>query len=197
MIVGAKAAVTSVDRRALAELRKKDNILDSLNRAIKTYLMSIDPGELGDADRSRMDEILLFSMNLEQAGDVLDQNLLPHLAKRVRRGLTFSKPGQDGLSVLFDRLVTNLDTAASLFMSQDERLARMLAGEKVIFRRAERETTAAHFDRLRKGGLDTMETSSPHLDIIRDLKSINSHLITATAYPVLEKQGELLQSRLS
>ncbi|AYD04654.1 Na/Pi cotransporter family protein [Neorhizobium sp. NCHU2750] len=197
MIIGAKAAVSSTDRRALAELRKKDNILDSLNTAIKTYLTSIDPDEIGDADRGRMDEILLFSMNLEQAGDVLDQNLLPHLAKRVRRGLTFSKPGQDELCGLFDRLVTNLDTAAALFMSQDERLARMLAGEKVIFRRAERETTAAHFDRLRRGGLDTMETSSLHLDIIRDLKSINSHLIAATAYPVLEKQGELLQSRLS
>ncbi len=197
MIVGAKTAISSTDRRALADLRKKDNILDSLNTAIKTYLTSIDPDEFGEADRSRMDEILLFSMNLEQAGDVLDQNLLPHLAKRVRRGLTFSKAGQEELCGLFDRLVTNLDTAAALFMSQDERLARKLAGEKVIFRRAEREKTAAHFERLRKGGLDTMETSSLHLDIIRDLKSINSHLIAATAYPVLEKQGELLQSRLS
>lgn len=111
--------------------------------------------------------------------------------------LTFSRPGQNELAVLFDRLVANLDTAASLFMSQDERLASMLAAEKVVFRRAERETTAAHFERLRKGGLDTIETSSLHLDIIRDLKSVNSHLIAATAYPALEKQGELLQSRLS
>lgn len=73
----------------------------------------------------------------------------------------------------------------------------MLADEKVFFRRAEREATSAHFDRLRKGGLDTMATSSLHLDIIRDLKAINSHLISATAYPVLEKQGELLQSRFA
>jgi phosphate:Na+ symporter len=42
-----------------------------------------------------------------------------------------------------------------------------------------------------------METNSLHLDIIRDLKAINSHLISATAYPVLEKQGELLQSRFA
>jgi phosphate:Na+ symporter len=197
MILGAKRAVSSTDRKALSSLRKKDDILDSLNTAIKTYLTSIDPDELGGADRSRMDEILLFSMNLEHAGDVLDQNLLPHLAKRVRRGLTFSKQGKDELGQLFDRLASNLDDAASLFMSQDERLARMLAHEKVVFRRAEREATNAHFDRLRKGGLDTMETSSLHLDIIRDLKAINSHLISATAYPVLEKKGELLQSRFA
>lgn len=65
MIVGAKGAISSTDRKALCDLRKKGDILDSLNTAIKTYLTSIDPDELGGADRSRMDEILLFSMNLE------------------------------------------------------------------------------------------------------------------------------------
>jgi phosphate:Na+ symporter len=34
-----------------------------------------------------------------------------------------------------------------------------------------------------------------HLDVLRDLKRINAH-IAAAAYPVLEKLGELLPSRL-
>jgi phosphate:Na+ symporter len=38
-------------------------------------------------------------------------------------------------------------------------------------------------------------TSSPHLDVLRDMKGINSH-IAAAAYPVLDRQGELLPSRL-
>jgi phosphate:Na+ symporter len=72
-------------------------------------------------------------------------------------------------------------------MSQDERLARMLADEKVVFGRAERQTTDAHFERLRKGGIKTMETSSLHLDLVKDLKAINSHLIATAVYPVLER----------
>jgi phosphate:Na+ symporter len=172
-----------------------DNVLDSLNTAVKTYLTSIDPDELGEADKRRLNEILLFSMNMEHAGDVLDQNLLPHLAKRLRRRLTFSKQGQAELLQHFDRLQTNLQTAAALFMTQDERAARLLADEKVVFRRAEREGTAAHFERLRQGGIETVETSSLHLDLLRDLKQINSHLVAAAAYPVLEERGELLQSR--
>jgi phosphate:Na+ symporter len=196
MIDGCRTAISDNDRGRLTELRKKDDVIDSLNTAIKTYLTSIDPDELGEADRRRMDEVLIFSMNVEQGGDVLDQNLLPHLAKRIRRGLTFSKAGQDELGKLFDRLKTNLDAAASLFISQDERLARTLANEKVVFRNAEREQTAYHFERLRKGGIDTIETSSLHLDIIRDIKQINSHLVAAAAYPMLERQGELLQSRI-
>lgn len=197
MLAGTKAALTSTDRHALSELRKKDNILDRLNTAVKRYLTSIDPEELSDNDRRRLDEILLFSTGLEHAGDVLDQNVLPHLAKRLRRGLKFSKGGLNELDAFIDRLSANLRTAAALFMSQDERVARMLADEKIVFRKAERDVTSAHFQRLREGDFDTAETSSLHLDLLRDFKQINSHLVAATAYPVLERQGELLQSRIA
>lgn len=195
MLKGTKAALTSNDRRALSALRRMDTILDRLNTAVKQYLTSIDPDELSETDRHRLDEILLFSTGLEHAGDVLDQNVLPHLAKRLRRGIKFSKDGQRELSDLIDRLSTNLRTASALFMSQDERVARMLADEKIVFREAEREGMSDHFKRLRKGDIDTAETSSLHLDLLRDFKQINSHLVAATAYPVLERKGELLQSR--
>ncbi len=197
MLAGTKSALASTDRRALSELRQKDNVLDRLNTAVKRYLTSIDPEEFSDADRRRLEEILLFSTGLEHAGDVLDQNVLPHLAKRLRRGLAFSKEGQHELNGLLDRLSTNLRTAAALFMSQDERVARMLADEKIVFRRAERDGTNAHFQRLRNGDVDTAESTSLHLDLLRDFKQINSHLVAATAYPVLERQGELLQSRIT
>ncbi|WP_293408813.1 Na/Pi cotransporter family protein [Neorhizobium sp. SHOUNA12B] len=195
MLAGTKAALTSNDRRALSSLRKMDTILDRLNRAVKQYLTSIDRDELSESDQHRLDEILIFSTGLENAGDVLDQNVLPHLAKRLRRGLKFSKEGQRELSDLIDRLSTNLRTASALFMSQDERVARMLADEKIVFRKAEREGMSDHFRRMRTGDLDTTETSSLHLDLLRDFKQINSHLVAATAYPILERQGELLQSR--
>lgn len=197
MLAGTKSALSANDRRALSALRKQDTILDRLNTAVKIYLTSIDPDELSDADKQRLEEILIFSTGLEHAGDVLDQNVLPHLAKRLRRGMTFSKNSRNELDALFDRLATNLQTAAALFMSQDKRMARMLAEEKIVFRKAERNGTKAHFERLRKGDVTTAETSSLHLDLLRDLKQINSHLVAAAAYPVLEQQGELLPSRIS
>jgi len=32
---------------------------------------------------------------------------------------------------------------------------------------------------------------------VRDLKLVNAHIVAAAAYPVLERTGELLDSRLS
>ena len=81
-------------------------------------------------------------------------------------------------------------------MRQDERAARLLVSEKEIFRNLESEATRAHFSRLRAGRADTADTSSMHLDALRDLKGVNTHIVAASAYPVLESKGELLSSRL-
>ena len=97
---------------------------------------------------------------------------------------------------MIDRLLANLRIAASLFMSADERAARLLVNEKEIFRRLETAATDSHFERLRAGRIDTIETSTLHLDALRDLKNINAHLVAAAAYPVLENKGGLLPSRL-
>lgn len=197
MLAGARAALVEGDRKLIVETRRRDDILDSLNTAIKTYLTTLDPEQLAENDHRRLHEILTFVINIEQAGDVVDLNLLPHATKRVKRGLAFSKEGEAELLAMMDRLMANLRTAASLFMTEDPRTARMLADEKVAFREAESTATASHFERLRSGRIDTAQTSALHLDLLRDLKLINSHIVAAAAYPVLERTGGLLPSRIA
>lgn len=197
MLHGARDALYKGDRKLIAETRRMDDVLDHLNTAIKTYLTSIDAESLSESDHRRLGEILNFAMNMEQAGDVIDSNLLPHAAKRLKRGLVFSKEGEAELLAMMDRLVTNLRTAASLFMTDDRRAARLLVDEKVAFRDLEAAATQSHFDRLRAGRRDTAETSTLHLDLLRDMKRVNGHIVAAAAYPVLERSGELLPSRVT
>ena len=196
MLQGVRDAFEKPDRRQISETKRLDDVLDKLNTAIKTYLTSLDPEAMSDADHRRVTEILAFATNLEQAGDIVDKNLLGIATKKLKRGLAFSKEGAAELLAMIDRLTANLRAAASLFMTEDERAARLLASEKEAFRSMEAAATAAHFERLRSGRVDTAETSSLHLDALRDLKRINAHLVAAAAYPVLEGKGELLPSRL-
>ncbi len=196
MLRGARNALSGGDRKLIVETRRLDDVLDRLNTAIKGYLTSIDTEELRPDDHQRLSSILTFAMNLEQAGDVVDRSLLPHAAKRLKRGLSFSKSGERELLTMMDRLLANFQTAASLFMTEDLRVARILAEEKVTFRAAETAATNAHFIRLRSGRTDSTETSGMHLDLLRDMKLVNSHIVAAAAYPVLERNGDLLASRL-
>ena len=196
MLHGAHDALVKNDRRLIEMTRDRDDVLDSLNTAIKKYLTSIEADALNEDDQRRLNQILVFAMNIEQAGDVIDRNLLPHVTKRLKRGLIKGESDAD-LAQLMDRLVLNLRTAASLFMTEDARVARQLAEEKVTFRRAEREAVAAHFDVMRNDRVGEGMQSAIHLDLLRDMKLINSLIVAAAAYPVLDRAGELLPTRLA
>jgi hypothetical protein len=63
--------------------------------------------------------------------------------------------------------------------------ARWLIAEKAELRKAELAAAERHLERLRGGRPETLETTSLHLDVLRDLKRIHSH-ICSVAYPVLD-----------
>ncbi|HTR84617.1 MAG TPA: Na/Pi cotransporter family protein [Reyranella sp.] len=196
ILVGLRDTFERVDRRQIGETKRMDDVLDKLNTAIKVYVTSLEGDAMSDADIRRAREILGFATNIEQAGDIVCRNLLSTANKLAKRGLTFSKSGQTELLAMIDRLIVNVRNAGSLFMTGDERAARLLMSEKEAFRSMETASTDAHFDRLRSGRIDTTETSALHLDSLRDLKSVNKHIVAAAAYPVLESTGDLLPTRL-
>jgi phosphate:Na+ symporter len=183
------------DRKSIAETKRLDDVLDRLNSAIKAYLTSLDHESIDGEDDRRLSEVLAFITNLEHAGDIVERGVAANLAKRAKRNLAFSREGTSEIHGMLQRLATNVRTAAAVFMTDDARAARELLGEKEVFRDLETRATEAHFTRIRAGRVESVETSALHLDMLRDLKRINAH-IAAAAYPVLEKRGELLSSRL-
>ncbi|OYX69244.1 MAG: Na/Pi cotransporter [Rhizobiales bacterium 32-66-11] len=197
MLKDAQSAVVDGDLSHVAQVKRNEDIIDSLNSAIRSYLTGLDPHDLSEADQARLQRVLTFSTQMEQAGDMVESNLLIHADKRVKRGLAFSPQSEADIRALMERLSTNLRLASSLFMTEDPRAARMLAEEKSVFRTAEAEGTKSHLERMRDGQTDSIETSSLHLDLLSDMKQINSHIVAAAAYPVLEQSGDLLPSRIA
>jgi phosphate:Na+ symporter len=196
MLQRLKEIFETSDRRLIDQTSRLDDVVDRLNAEIKSYITSLDAEALSEGDHRRVREILAFSTNMEQAADIVDNNLLALAAKKIKRGLVFSKDGQAEITGMIDRLIANAHAAASLFVSDDVRAARLMAREKETFRKLEGAAVAAHFERLRSGRMDTAESSALHLDTLRDLKQVNSHLVAAAAYPVLQGHGELLDSRV-
>jgi phosphate:Na+ symporter len=195
MIRAALEGLDRGDRKSIAETKRLDDVLDRLNSAIKAYLTSLDHESIDDEDDQRLSEVLAFITNLEHAGDIVERGVAANLAKRAKRNLAFSREGTSEIHEMLQRLATNVRTAVAVFMTDDARAARELLGEKEVFRDLETRATEAHFARIRAGRVESVETSALHLDLLRDLKRINAH-IAAAAYPVLEKSGELLSSRL-
>ncbi len=196
MLSGLRDAFERADRRKLVEIRRLDSVLETLNTAIKSYLTALDPGAMANADHLRAQEILCFAANIEHASDVVNRNLAGLAARGIKRALVISPEDRAEILLLIDRLIGNARIAASLFVTEDARAARLLAAEKEVFRDIETRATQAHLARLRAGEADMPEVNAWHLDIVRDLKRVNAHLVAAAAYPVLESKGELLPNRL-
>ena len=193
MIEGVADALRLGDREAAARARRQDDLLDALNSEIKRYLSRLDPETLTDDEHRRAEAVLAFSLNLEGAGDVVERNLASFVAKRLKRGVESSPEDDREIREAFEAVRANLRSAASVFTTGDRRAARVLSQQKAEFRRREGEAIKTHFARLRQ----QRQATAPSLDLLRDIKRLNDHLVAGAAYPVLEAAGELMPSRIA
>jgi phosphate:Na+ symporter len=183
------------DTRLVKAVENADDAVDRLHEAIKLYLIQTSRTDLGEEEGRRYVEILGFTMNLEHVGDIVDKNLMELATKKIKNRYAFSPEGLAELKQFHGRVLENLRLALNVFTTRDINLARRLMAEKTAMREAEAKSAESHFARLRQGRTESIETSSIHMDVIRDLKRINGHL-TSVAYPILEAAGELADTRL-
>jgi phosphate:Na+ symporter len=139
-------------------------------------------------------EIISFAINLEHIGDIVDKNLSELATKKIKRRFQFSAEGAEELSAFHRRIMDSLRIAFGVFMSGEASEAHKLLAEKAALRNAELAATERHLERLREGRPESLETTSLHLDVLRDLKRIHSH-ICSVAYPVLDAAGQLERYR--
>ena len=97
------------------------------------------------------------------------------------------------------RIHKNLHTTATLLINEDENIARKLAEEKDIFREIESKVIAIYYENLRQSTdnkKNQIQYGSFMIELARDLKRTNTHVVASAAYPVLDQNGMLLPSRL-
>ena len=184
------------DRKLAVDIIKRDDVVDRLCEDVKHYLLRISPELMDEKDSARSMEILQFATNLEHAGDIVEKNLIELAIKKMKNRLRFSDEGMAEIESLHVALLDTLRLSLAVFMQGNARMARQMIAEKVEFRERERRAADKHIARLRGRNPDTIETSSLHMDVLRDLKRIHSHLVSV-AYPLLEATGDLRASRLA
>jgi phosphate:Na+ symporter len=190
MLRDVMTALMTNDRKLLSEVERRDDIVDKLNEAIKLYITKLTRDSLDEREGRRAMEIISFTINLEHIGDIIDKNLCELAAKKIKRRYQFSPEGAAELTDFHKRVCECLQAAFGIFMAGDVEAARRLLRDKSELRRAELAAADRHFDRLREGRPESLETTSLHLDVLSDLKRIHSH-ICSVAYPVLQAAGEL------
>ncbi|CAM2145687.1 Na/Pi cotransporter family protein [Paraburkholderia tropica] len=183
------------DLAVARETMRMDDDVDQLYAEVKSYLTLISREQLDEAESRRWTDIISLTINLEHAGDIIERIVSDIEEKKISQRLAFSEEGLGELDDLHARLVSNLRLGLSVFLNNDLRCAEQLLAEKERFRDLERVYSHKHLDRLAGQSLRSVETSALHLDLISNMKRLNS-LFCSTAYPVLDAAGALHETRL-
>jgi phosphate:Na+ symporter len=195
MLNGVLEVIRTNDVSRIDAIIKLDDDVDRLYTAVKLYLTQVSREALDERDGRRWTEIISLTINLEHVGDILERMLQDLRDKKIAQRLSFSEAGMREITELHEKLVVNLRLGLSVFLNGDVKSAQQLLVEKERFRDLERAYHDSHLDRLAGQTLQSIETSSLHLDLISDMRRINS-FFCSTAYPILEQAGQLRKSRL-
>ena len=195
MLRQANEAMRDSDVSKLNDISTLEGRVDRIQHDIKVYVSKVGHDGLCRKDQRRAVDIVEYAINLEHIGDIIEKGIRPEIAKKIDLGLQFSADGKNELERLFAVTLDNIRMAQSVFATRNADLARRLVEVKEDVRRLEKQSSERHLQRLRDGRADSIQTSSVHLDMLRDLKRINAH-IAAVAHPILDESGLLIESRI-
>lgn len=195
MLRNAFIALKKNDFELAQKTREMDQIANKFYDEVKRYLTSLGRETLGAKESKRLAEIMNFATNLEHIGDIIAVDLIHNISqKKLVSRAKMSLQDREDINNLYQPVLLAFHLSLSVFTSGDVAMARQLLAKKYKFVKREKEAVLNHLNKLRDDVTYDSRLSALQLDVLRDLKRINSHL-TSVAYPILEEAGQL-RSRL-
>ncbi|MEC8293066.1 MAG: Na/Pi cotransporter family protein [Pseudomonadota bacterium] len=183
------------DKQRAGTLIARDRFVNEALDEIRRYVAAMPQDEMSKADQKAARELTEYAIALETGGDLVAKVLLPLAKRRDAEGIVFSKSGKEELTQLHERLMSNIGLASNVLISDDIETARLLLEEKNEMTRAERSSRKKHLKRLASGSQKSFESSDVHLEVLRAIREVNSH-VASVCYPILYRGGQLLDTRL-
>lgn len=185
----------SGDKPQIRAVRDLDEDVNDCLSGIRRYVAAIPHDAFGKENAKIARDLMEYAIRLETAGDVVAKRLTVLAAEMRKKGASFSKEGWSELVEMHEGILANMKLASNVLISDDLESARLLSLEKTEIKRAERDSRKRHLKRLQHGSSESFETSDIHLETLRAFREFNSH-IAAVAYPILYRNGQLLETRL-
>jgi phosphate:Na+ symporter len=193
MLKDAAIVLKKNDVELVASIRKRDDQMDVLNRELNLYLAQ----NLEQAPKMiQLDMIRLmnFAADLEASADVVDNQILELSAKTQTLKVFFPDEGLRDLNEMHAAVVKVAEMAICCFQTRDKKLAAQVIAEKRNIRKMEHRMREAHIARMVKGSLDSINTSSIHLDVLGEYRRFVG-LISNHTYSIVKNPYSLSRQK--
>ncbi|MEH6833040.1 MULTISPECIES: Na/Pi cotransporter family protein [Falsihalocynthiibacter] len=183
------------DRDKIRAVRTQDYQVNKSLSEIRSFVAHMPQENYTKEDKKIVRGLMDYAIRLETAGDVIAKTMTTIVEEKYEIHAELSSEGWAELLRMHEAVVANLRLASNVLVSDDLESARLLVMEKSEIKRSERKSRKNHLTRLQSGRGDSFRSSDVHLETLRALRDVNSH-IAAIAYPVLYRNGQLLETRL-
>lgn len=180
---------------AVEAIRGRDARVNELFTNLRRFMAESAREQLDKPQLKQSRALLEYAIRVEAAGDLVAKRLTGLAKEKHKSGVQFSDPGQNELTELHALVLAGFGLARHVLLVDDIEAARRLVLDKAAVKRRERSSRKAHLKRLESGQSDSFESSDVHLETLRSLRELYGH-IAAVAYPILYRNGQMLETRL-
>ncbi len=177
------------DKDIIRDLTRIDDEIDARNTAIKLYLSEARRIETPLEAQNTIDDVIRFSAAMEHIGDIVTQNLARLARKRIATGANFSEAGWQELTLLHQQALSAMRLAVSAFTVDSDTLRADAAEEAEAIAEMGRDSVHNHLSRLTDRESKSHESSTLHIDAVRDLTHIGA--LIAEAISLRARTGEI------
>jgi phosphate:Na+ symporter len=169
------AGIRDRDVSVFDQIVAEDDRVDFLQEEITAYLARLAEGELQPEHSRKQTQLLAVTSELELIGDLVSKDICAYGRHLVSANLSFSGQGTVDIGRLHEMVVSNIYAAIDAFSTDDCTIAQQVVDAKPAVDAAEDELRLRHFERITHGLAESLQTTTIHLDLIEDLRRINSH----------------------
>ena len=175
MLADIMPAFMANNMQIIKDVSQREDQVDYLQRQTTSYLTQIAHGDLSLQESELTVQLLHVATDLEHIGDVIAESLVELLVKKAEGDIEFSEEGREELIAYHRRILESYGQAIEAFENDDAALAQAVTKMKPELNRLEYVYRQTHYERLSRELKTSIDSSKIHLDLVDNLRRINSY----------------------
>lgn len=160
----------------IERIRDEDDKIDLLEKSVRFYLAEIAMERLSEEQAKTQLALLGIAADLEEIGDTMSREMVHLAVKKAKWLRIFSDEGWHDLRNFQSMVNDNLNLMLSMLAQPSEEIAAKIERHELHMNEVEQQMRQAHITRLHQGLKESFDTSSIHLDILANIRRINSKI---------------------
>ena len=173
MVESAYALIEGRRGSSATDIAKKDDEVDFLHESIITYCTNLSKNELTADESAKSYELIMVTTDIEHIGDIISKNIVTIAEKVQSSPYPLSVEGKQEILEFFAKTIDRFKMVLAAFTLSDAALARQVYENKGVFKADYESYYNRHLQRLYKRRIESLQTTSIHIDLIEEISRIN------------------------